>query len=69
MTQPKHVGETVWIKATVTEVNADGTAKTVKVDKTPSGAAAQVCWVYGTIGTEIHLMVIEPDQSTTAVVD
>ena len=55
MTQPKHVGETVWIKATVTEVNADGTAKTVAIDKTPSGG--------------IHLMVIEPDQSTTAVVD
>ena len=55
MTRPKHVGETVWIKATVTAVNPDGTAKTVAIDKTPSGG--------------IHLMVIEPDQSTTAVVD
>lgn len=52
---PKVVGEVVYIRATVTEVDQDGTAKSVKITKSPEGG--------------IYLYAIDSDQSTTAVVD
>ncbi len=52
---PKFVGQAVYIKAKVTAVNPDGTAKSVSVEHSPVGG--------------IYLTVIDPDQSTTAVVD
>lgn len=51
----KSVGETVYIKATVTAVNPDGTARTVAIDHAPDGG--------------IYLYAIDSDQSTAAVID
>lgn len=49
------VGDKVYIRATVTALKPDGTAKTVQIDKTPEGA--------------VYLYTVEADQSTTEVLD
>jgi hypothetical protein len=51
----KTVGQTVYIKAIVTAVNPDGTAKLVEVAHSPEGG--------------IYLYTIDADQSTTEVLD